>query len=83
MKIFTDKHGYPHSRHLCSTDPCSTLFIYTNAIVLEIPSLFYFKFSTNPDIFFYSKSQYKTQKFLKNLGKKIKKGVKKNENEKK
>jgi hypothetical protein len=74
MKIFTDKQGYPHSKHLCSTDPCSIFFIYTNAIVLEIPSLFYFKFSTAPDIFFYSKSQRKIQKFLKNLEKKIKKG---------
>jgi hypothetical protein len=74
MKIFTDKQDYPHSRHLCSTDPCSIFFIYTNAIVLEIPSLFYFKFSTFPDLFFYSKSQSKTQKFLENLEKKIKKG---------
>jgi hypothetical protein len=79
MKIFTDKQGYPHSRHLCSTNPCSILFIYTNAIVLEIPSLFYFKFSTVPDIFFYSKSQSKTQKFFKSLERKLKKEVLKNE----
>jgi hypothetical protein len=76
MKIFTDKQGYPHSKHICTTDPCSIFFIYTNAIVLEIPSLFYFKFSTTPEIFFYSKSQRKIQKFHKNLEKEA---IKKNE----
>jgi hypothetical protein len=73
MKIFTDRQDYPHTRHLCSTDPCSILCIYTNAIVLEIPPLFYFKFSTIPDIRFYSKSQNEIQKFIRDL-EKIKKG---------
>jgi len=73
MKIFTDKQGYPHNRHLCTTDPCSIIFVSTNALTLEIPTLFYFKFSTKPDILFYPKSQSASQKFLKDLEKEVKK----------
>ena len=78
MKIFTDKQGYPHNKHLCTTDPCSIIFVSTNALTLEIPTLFYFKFSTKPDILFYSEA-HKLKKFFKVLEKE----VKKHENEKK
>jgi hypothetical protein len=71
MKIFTDKQGYPHNRHLCTTDPCSIIFVSTNAITLEIPTLFYFKFSTKPEILFYSES--KSKNFFKDLEKEVKK----------
>jgi hypothetical protein len=71
MKIFTDKQGYPHNRHLCTTEPCSIIFVSTNALTLEIPTLFYFKFSTKPEILFYSESQSK--KFFKYLEKEVKK----------
>jgi hypothetical protein len=72
MKIFIDKQDYPHSKHLCSTDPCSIFQIYTNAIFLDVPPLFSFKFATTPKLSFKPKSQSRTKKFIRNLEKKNK-----------
>jgi len=50
MKIFSDNH-YPPARHLCSTDPCTVIYIYPDAIVLEALDLFSTKFSVRSSDF--------------------------------